>query len=901
MAINPQDYTIDYNQLITSTTVRNRMLMAQQDPGFYNQLSQVLTPSQMANLFPRYYRDRLPDISGFELATSQIAAGTFGKRLETAPIGAESGEVVEKDIRSRREIEKSAKKTGQVDEKKLKESLLERGIDVDNIYKILKKSTNLNDPRLATLKDMSPDRLKKLGIEIYQDEVGKNLVRLQPSAPEKMSSDQLIDEMSKTGYGTRAGLNEESKLIDFQSKKLAEELGIDSRQYNAYRQGIADKESSGGNYEIVGGASGLYAGAYQFGEAARIDASKILGVDLPSEEEFLKNPELQEQFMDAYTYANHKTLMKNKKYRDMSPEEKLGMLAYAHNQGGGGALDYLKTGIVGSDKFRTRGTAFTESVKAQLEETKNQTVIEPEDGFTYDQVEEYRKQKILEAEKKTIDDLTAAYAENGLSEDSARESAEQVVLSKTNMLGFAPGEEDVYLGGVSEIDAIPASGTTIGSREFGKVYTDPETGEQYPIRGGAGHAGTDFGAEQGFEVGTPWKAHMPGEVIGGGYSTRGGKGYGYYIDVKFDDGSIHRYAHNDENVAKGKFEKGDTLFKVGASGVESGWAHAHSEVWLPKEINGKQYTADELYSMSAGMLSKTEKGLMYRSNPRDYWQNYEQQQLALREKYEALQERVKENYDVLDDISNEELKLLAERGEELYPYLAESARKKISDEGIEVAEKATEELSTPQAVSVPSDNPEEGAETDPYKDKTVDELQTELLDIINSDDFATNPEKSLKRDAITNAIRDKRVAEDEKAAVDAGLYEGGSFKSKDNLKVVREDGSPTGIRVASDETAVIIPPDERRKAQDIVSLDGTDQRTGLNQTDENMMNTKPIEEPLNKARMATGEYAPSNQSTIPSSLGTFDRSPSAERAYMRDKHFDNHGYHSAPRVLYSQK
>ena len=54
MAINPNEYTISYSQLLRSTTIRDRVNMAQSDNTFYSQLAQALTPTQMANLFPRY-------------------------------------------------------------------------------------------------------------------------------------------------------------------------------------------------------------------------------------------------------------------------------------------------------------------------------------------------------------------------------------------------------------------------------------------------------------------------------------------------------------------------------------------------------------------------------------------------------------------------------------------------------------------------------------------------------------------------------------------------------------------------------------------------------------------------------------------------------------------------------
>lgn len=967
--------------------------MAQSDNTFYTQLAQALTPTQMANLFPRYYRDRLPDISGFTLATEQIAAGTFGKGLPTpVATGEASTSIVSpRKKKTKEQIEDESSKTGKVNEERIDAWLKENGIDVKTIYNLIKQGTNLNDPRLRGLKNLPEQELKKIGIEIYQDERGKNLIKTTDLPIEKMSENELKKEMQKTSKGLRAGLSKNSKLIDYKSKLLIKELGIDDRQYNAYRQGIANKESAGGTYNLFGGGGNAYDGAYQFGNDAKIDASKKLGIDIPSREDFRKNPELQEQFMDAFTFLNHKTLMRNKKYANMSPEEKLAVLAYAHNQGGGAALEYLKTGIPKRDGNGTLGTEFTESVQQQLDATKDQKIFDPDKTYTKDEMDQFREEQIAAAENQKIESLTELYVKQGMSEEDAIDTAEKVVTSSTSSLGFAPGEEEIYLGGISRISEIPTSGGTVGSREFGKVYTDPETGKQYPIRGGSGHAGTDFGAEQGFKTGTPWKAHMGGSVIGGGYSVgKSGRGYGYYIDVKFDDGSIHRYAHNDENVAKGRFEKGKTLFKVGATGVQSGWAHAHAEVWLPKKINGKQYTADELYKMSAAAGgSKTEKGLLYRSNPRDYWQGYEQQQLALREKYTALQERVENDPNVLDSISNEELILLAEKGQELYPQLSEAAKNKVS--GINIEKTKPEEVSVPDlSIGDTGEDAAEGDSTDtadPYAGKSFFELQKMFSDVVSrgsnledgSEESYANQRESGDILAAMDKISTKALEEElenlnenatgkdiptildletelyyrkkeeeearreelgigsdvtgeglvlsgqdpeeygdsvekdrsralrqksESEATQLGttrFYEGGTFEAKDNLKVVREDGSPTGIRVASDETAVIIPPDERRKARDIVSLDGTDQRTGLDSMDEEVSKTNPIEAPLNQAKMSSGAYQNSNQSTIPSSLGAIDYSPSALRAFARDKYVDNHGFHSAPRTIYAQK
>ena len=51
---------------------------------------------------------------------------------------------------------------------------------------------------------------------------------------------------------------------------------------------------------------------------------------------------MQERYFEAYTRANHGYMLGNEKYRNASPEEKLGILGYAHNQGWAKADTWFK-------------------------------------------------------------------------------------------------------------------------------------------------------------------------------------------------------------------------------------------------------------------------------------------------------------------------------------------------------------------------------------------------------------------------------------------------------------------------------------------------------------------------------------------------------------------------------
>jgi hypothetical protein len=125
---------------------------------------------------------------------------------------------------------------------------------------------------------------------------------------------------------------------------------------------------SGGKYEIQGGFNGHYDGKYQMGRVAKLDAAKRLGTDIGHNADdrsaYLADPDLQERTFEAFTLANHETLgRKSEKYRGMTQQEQLSILAYAHNQGAGGALDYLRTGQSGSDGFGTSGQKYVDAVR----------------------------------------------------------------------------------------------------------------------------------------------------------------------------------------------------------------------------------------------------------------------------------------------------------------------------------------------------------------------------------------------------------------------------------------------------------------------------------------------------------------------------------------------------------
>ena len=153
-------------------------------------------------------------------------------------------------------------------------------------------------------------------------------------------------------------------------KPKAKVIQFTNPQLDLFGDEVAKIESSN-RYDAIGGYLNHYDGKYQLGASAKSDAGRIMGVsldhDTASRAAFRANPALQEKAFAAYTLSNHTHLTKNSSiYRSMSPEEKLGILGYAHNQGATAAEEYLFTGVVGKDAFGTKGTKYVKAMQNAL-------------------------------------------------------------------------------------------------------------------------------------------------------------------------------------------------------------------------------------------------------------------------------------------------------------------------------------------------------------------------------------------------------------------------------------------------------------------------------------------------------------------------------------------------------
>ena len=112
---------------------------------------------------------------------------------------------------------------------------------------------------------------------------------------------------------------------------------------------------------LYGGSGGHYLGKYQMGRDALSDVG--VGYSKAEREAFLKNPSAQDEAFKKFTENNHiKLTRESERYRNMTKEEKLGVLGYAHNQGATAAIEWLFTGVSGADANGTKGTKYTTKI-----------------------------------------------------------------------------------------------------------------------------------------------------------------------------------------------------------------------------------------------------------------------------------------------------------------------------------------------------------------------------------------------------------------------------------------------------------------------------------------------------------------------------------------------------------
>ena len=188
--------------------------------------------------------------------------------------------------------------------------------------------------------------------------------------------------------GTQTGTSPGTASGAIAASDLYTKIGANAEQWDIFRNSVALIES-GGDYSVPGGSGMHYDGRYQMGAAAKTDGSRYAGVPDPGHSDdpnaqvraaYRANKELQETIFTGFTLANHTYLMGNETYKNSSIERKLEILGYAHNQGMGGAENWMTTGVVGADGFGTKGTKYTDLIAANFRAKKSGEELELADN-----------------------------------------------------------------------------------------------------------------------------------------------------------------------------------------------------------------------------------------------------------------------------------------------------------------------------------------------------------------------------------------------------------------------------------------------------------------------------------------------------------------------------------------
>ena len=189
-------------------------------------------------------------------------------------------------------------------------------------------------------------------------------VQPQETVTGKQNPQQMVTGSSPKGY--------KSNLMPSPAAaKLLQKMGVESQDWKIYKDTLASIETKGMSlekaYSVSGGTNGAYDGRYQMGSAAKVDSARILGIPVPSRAEFRSNPQLQEDMILAYTFANNNYMLSHNipTYNSADSREKLAYLGFAHNQGHVHAANWLlsnKTKDPTRDGFGTSGTKFTKAL-----------------------------------------------------------------------------------------------------------------------------------------------------------------------------------------------------------------------------------------------------------------------------------------------------------------------------------------------------------------------------------------------------------------------------------------------------------------------------------------------------------------------------------------------------------
>lgn len=497
MAFNLKEMSIDYRSLLRMVPT-DRTAAAQS--GLINDIIGALTPGQIVNLFPRYYRQQLPDVgsvnryrSGLDVALSGGTNLRYRNNNSDYPEGPNLDQ--------------------------MKAKLVEKGINVQGIYDTVGNGVLKNDPRVKFLNTLPPDKLAELGFEEFQDENGKTLIKAQPiTVPEDVANGKGI---GSVGNGMDLPVGRRKELV-----------------FNAV---LGQLKADGFEAVDIRGVAALLAG----------QPEQESGYNPTAQHD--KNPRTGEYTGYGIYGARNERRDKMFAWLAQNGYQKDDLIGQARYMAHEAVTDYKD--VIG----KVSGLELTKIAKenpAQFREIMLDFVGGPGDkGFESPAVPtsglenrirgatdtfDMREENVIAMNKETYTAYMNRQREDKLSRElyNAGYAPTATPISTTGIMNPVGGSQE----GTSILDpnAVPRSGGAPGSRSFGG-----------PRAGGKYHTGVDLPGQ----VGDPVRAPADGTVR---QVYKSGSGYGYVMDIEFPDGTVHRYAHlgTDTGGAESAFAKG---------------------------------------------------------------------------------------------------------------------------------------------------------------------------------------------------------------------------------------------------------------------------------------------------------------------------------------------------------
>jgi hypothetical protein len=248
MAFNLENMTIDYKKMLRMVPA-DRATLAQS--GQVSDLISSLTPGQLVNLFPRYYRDQLPDIGksigslgGVLSDPSRYVGGGRGG----GGGGGDGGGTVPY-VPPELSTEKQA------------EILAKAGIDVTAITgAISAEGLSIDDERVKALRNLSDEEMAKSGLERVTSEDGTTIIKQMAADAQNLSDQEVLSLASgkvSQGTGNLEGIQKTQKQVydsfvnagfsDNQAKALTAEVGRENAYQDRY---IFGKHVDANNSEV---------------------------------------------------------------------------------------------------------------------------------------------------------------------------------------------------------------------------------------------------------------------------------------------------------------------------------------------------------------------------------------------------------------------------------------------------------------------------------------------------------------------------------------------------------------------------------------------------------------------------------------------------------------------------